>query len=122
MLVLLRYQRYHDLRFSHYYWARSYAMFDLNDSDMLSKVHQYKLDRPDGWCYISVHEITAGKRARVQFIAVPNLAVQQAEKEFFGVGENVENALADCLAKIKTVPIQNLFPRLEEAYRQSPTG
>jgi hypothetical protein len=50
------------------------------------------------------------------------LAVQQAEKEFFGVGESVEQALADCLTKIKTVTIRNLFPHLEEAYRQSPTG
>ena len=93
-------------------------MFDLNPEDMLSKIHQYKLDRPDGWCYISVHEVIASERAKISLIAAPNLSVQQAEKEYFGTGESVEDALAGCLNNIKSVEIKTLFPKLEEAYKQ----
>ncbi len=92
-------------------------MFDLNEKDMLSKIYQYKLDRPDGWCNISVHEIVASENAQVEFIAVPNLVVQQADKEYFGVGDSIENALKDCLGKIKSVEIKTLFPELEQAYK-----
>ena len=93
-------------------------MFDLNPDDMLSKIHQYKLDRPDGWCYISVHEVIASENAKINFIAVPNLAVQQAERQYFGTGDSFESALADCLEKIKSITIKDLFPNLEEAYIQ----
>ena len=92
-------------------------MYDLNEGDMLSRIHQYKLDRPDGWCNISVHEIIASENAKVEFIAVPNLVVQQTDKEYFGVGDSVEAALNDCLAKIKSVEIKTLFPDLQEAYK-----
>jgi len=51
--------------------------------------------------------------------ALKELYKQQSEKEFFGIGESVEEALADCLAKIKSVTIETLFPRLEEAYQQA---
>ena len=95
-------------------------MFDLNETDMLSKIHQYKLDRTDGWCNISVHEVIASEKANVQYIAVPNLIVQQSDKEYFGIGESVEDALANCLAKIKSISIQTLFPDLEEAYGGEP--
>ena len=95
-------------------------MFDLNETDMLSKIHQYKLDRTDGWCNISIHEIVASEKAKVEYIAVPNLVVQQASKEYFGIGESVEDALATCLAKIKSISIQTLFPDLEEAYGGEP--
>lgn len=88
-------------------------MFDLNEKDMLSKIHQYKLDRPDGWCNISVHEIIASENAKVEYIAVPNLVIQQSDKEFFGIGKSVEDAVSACLAKIKSVSIQDLFPSLE---------
>ncbi len=91
-------------------------MFDLNPDDMLSKIHQYKLDRPDGWCYISVHEVIASGKAKISFIAVPNVGVQQAGVEFFGTGNTVDDALTDCLSKIKSVEIKILLPNLEEAY------
>ena len=77
---------------------------------MLSKIHQYKLDRPDGWFYISVHEVLASEKAKINFIAAPNLPEQQAEKEYFGTGDGIEIALADCLSKIKSIEIQTLLP------------
>ena len=91
-------------------------MFDVNETDMLSRIHQYKLDRQDGWCYISVHEVIVSNKAKVDYIAVPNLAVHQADKLYFGVGGSVEEALGACLKKIKSVKIQELFPYLEHAY------
>lgn len=91
-------------------------MYDLNPDDMLSRIHQFKLDRPDGWCYISVHEVIASEKAKIRFIAVPNLAVQQSDNQYFGTGENADEALTDCLKKIKAVTIQTLFPDMETAY------
>lgn len=96
-------------------------MFDLNPEDMLSKIHQYKIDRPDGWCYISVHEVVASEKAKINFIAVPNLGVQQADREYFGIGETLEGALTDCLSKIKLIEITTLFPKLEEEYNRDET-
>jgi hypothetical protein len=92
-------------------------MFNLNKDDMLSKIHQYILIRPDGWCNISVHEIIASEKAQINFIAVPNLVVQDADKQYFGTGNSVENALSDCLNKIKSLSINTLFPNLEESYQ-----
>ena len=91
-------------------------MYDLNPDEMLSRIHQYKLDRPNGWCYVSVHEVIASEKAKIKYIAVPNIALQQAEKQYFGTGESIEEALANCMAIIKTVDINTLFPNLNEAY------
>jgi hypothetical protein len=96
-------------------------MFDLNADDMLSKIHRYKLTRPDDWCYIVVHEVIASEKAKIHFIAVPNLVLQDAEKEYFGTGDSVESALSDCLSKVKSVSITTLFPDLEKSYTQSET-
>ncbi len=92
-------------------------MFDINSDDMLSKIHQYRLTRPDGWCNIVVHEVIASEKAKIHFIAVPNLVVQDADKQYFGTGDSVESALSDCLKKIKSVSIPTLFPDLDEPYK-----
>ena len=97
-------------------------MYDLNADDMLSKIHQYKLNRPDGWCYIAVHEVIASEKAKIGFIAVPNLVVQEAEQQYFGIGDSAESALSDCLIKIKSVSIATLFPNLEESYKKFDTS
>lgn len=96
-------------------------MFDINTDDMLSKIHQYKLTRPDGWCYIIVHEVIASEKAKIRFIAVPNLVVQDAETQYFGTGDSVDSALSDCIGKIKTVSLTTLFPGLEEPHKPAPT-
>lgn len=83
---------------------------------MLSKIHQYKIDRPDGWCYISVHEVVASEKAKIKFIAAPNVGVLQAGTEYFGLGDTIESALTDCLSKIKSVDIHTLLPGLEIVY------
>ena len=91
--------------------------YDINPDDMLSKIHQYKLTRTDGWCYIVVHEVVASEKAKIHFIAVPNLVVQDADKQYFGTGDSVDSALSDCLQKIKSVSITTLFPNLDEPYK-----
>ena len=96
-------------------------MFDINKGDMLSKIHQFKLTRPEGWCYIAVHEVIASEKAKIGFIAVPNLVVQDAEKQYFGIGDSVDSALSDCLNKIKSVSITTLFPDLEKSHKQFDT-
>jgi len=96
-------------------------MFDINTDDMLSKIHQYKLTRPDGWCYISVHEVIASEKAKIAFIAVPNMVVQEAERQYFGTGDSAESALSDCLKKVKSVSITTLFPNIEESYKRFDT-
>jgi hypothetical protein len=92
-------------------------MYDIHSDDMLSKIHQYKLTRPDGWCYIVVHEVIASEKAKISFIAVPNLVVQDADNQYFGTGDSVDGALSDCLKKIKSVGINTLFPNLDEPYQ-----
>jgi len=84
-------------------------MFDINQDEMLSKTHNYRLTRPAGWFDIAVHEIVSSENAKVDFIAVPQFGVRQANKEVFGVGETVEGALADCLTKIKSLDMETLF-------------
>ncbi len=89
-------------------------MFDIKQDEMLSKTHNYRLTRPTGWFDIAVHEIVSSQKAKVDFIAVPQFGVQQADKAFFGVGETIEDALADCLTKIKSADMGTLFPNPEE--------
>ncbi len=84
-------------------------MFDLNDTDILTKVCKYNLIRIDRMIHIDIHERLAGKLAG-NYIAVPNLITVIAGSQYQGVGETEEEALSDCLKKIKDVSIEELFP------------
>jgi len=44
-------------------------------------------------------------------VAVPNLVNIIAKQDYQGVGQTESEALANCLAKIKAVSIEELFPR-----------
>jgi hypothetical protein len=44
-------------------------------------------------------------------VAVPNLVNILSKQDFQGVGQTESEALANCLAKIKAVNIEELFPR-----------
>ena len=59
--------------------------------------------------YIDVHQKIQGNLAD-KFIAVPNLVNIVAKPEHQGAGENEQNALEECLRKIKGLNIENLFP------------
>jgi len=59
--------------------------------------------------YIDVHQKIQGSLAG-KFIAVPNLVNIVAKPEHQGAGEDEQNALEDCLKKIKNLNLEDLFP------------
>jgi len=81
----------------------------LNPTDILTKITRYNLIRNQRLIYIDVHEAVSGKLAG-RFVAVPNLINIIAKQEYQGVGETESAALESCLAKIKDVQIEDLFP------------
>ncbi len=85
----------------------------IDDEEIFARVHKYKIFRSEGNLFIDVYEAMLGKPAH-KFMAVPNLLIQEAKKEYFGVGDSQKEALKDCLKKIKGVPIDTIVP-LEEA-------
>jgi hypothetical protein len=85
-------------------------MHPLNSNDILTKITRYNLIRNQRLIYIDVHEAVHGKLAG-RFVAVPNLINIIAKQEYQGVGETESEALETCLAKIKDVRIEDLFPR-----------
>jgi hypothetical protein len=84
-------------------------MFELNDSDILTRVRRYNLIRQQRMIYIDVHETLAGRLAG-KFVAVPNLVNIVAKQQYQGVGDTETKALEDCLEKIRNVGLMELFP------------
>jgi hypothetical protein len=84
-------------------------MNHLDTNDILTKVTRYNLIREQRMLYIDVHQTLAGQLAG-NFVAVPNLINIVARQEFQGVGNNEAEALEDCLARIKGVAVEALFP------------
>jgi hypothetical protein len=88
-------------------WER--IMQGLNAGDILTRASRYNLIRDSRLVYIDVHEQLFGHLAG-QFVAVPNLVNVVARQEFQGVGKTEQEALTDCLEKIKERQIEELFP------------
>ena len=82
---------------------------DLMENDILTKVFRYNLIRNQRMIYIDVHESLTGNLAG-KFVAVPNLINIIAKQKFQGVGATEGEALENCLAKIKDLNIEDLFP------------
>ena len=80
----------------------------LNDGEIFAKVHKFKLFRKEGNLLIDVYEALIGKPAH-QFIAVPNLVIEESDKKYFGFGDTKGDALKDCLTKIKEISIHDIF-------------
>ena len=76
----------------------------INDEEIFARVHKFKLFRKEGNIFIDLYEAMLGKPAH-KYIAVPNLDLQEADKEYFGVGDSKSEALKDCLKKMKDTPI-----------------
>ena len=85
------------------------TIYDLNETDILTRVTKYNLIRNGRMLHIDVHEALNGLLADA-FVAVPNLISIVAKPEFQGVGETEELALLDCLKKIKNIPLEDLMP------------
>lgn len=84
-------------------------MHPLNPNDILTRITRYNLIRNQRLIYIDVHEAVQGKLA-ARFVAVPNLINIIAKQEYQGVDETEPEALESCLAKIRDVQIEDLFP------------
>jgi hypothetical protein len=83
---------------------------DLIGEGGLARVTYYAISRDGEHFDIRVHEVLTGPN-KGRYIAVPYLVVF-GDFSFYGEGNSGENALEECLAKIKGVPIEEIFPRL----------
>jgi len=82
---------------------------ELHQKDILTKVSKYNLIRNGRMIYIDLHQKIQGNLAG-EFIAVPNLINIVAKPEHQGAGENEQQALEDCLKKIKGLNLEDIFP------------
>lgn len=89
---------------------------DLHIKDILTKVTRYNLIRNGRMIYIDVHQKIQGNLAG-NFIAVPNLVNIVANPDHQGAGNSEQEALEDCLTKIKGANVEDLFPSVKP-----PTG
>ena len=83
----------------------------LNQDDVLSCVHQFELEREgEEWgIFINIRETLVGP-GKGNFIAVPKHIIQECSNtEYVGLGNSVEEALRDCLRRIKGVPFQQII-------------
>jgi len=87
-------------------------MLDLHKDDIFTKVSRFNLIRNGRMLYIDVHQSIQGKLA-ASFIAVPNIVNIIAKPEKQGIGENEQEAIKDCLKKIKGQSIEEIFPKEE---------
>ena len=46
---------------------------------------------------------------RGRFYAVPNLVIRESKEEYIGIGGSLEEALKNCLTKIKGIPIEEII-------------
>ena len=82
----------------------------LNQDDVLSRVHQFELERDEERIFINVREplVNSDKGA---FIAVPSLITQECSNtDYVGLGNSIEEALQDCLKRIKEMPLSQIIP------------
>nr|WP_320193094.1 hypothetical protein [uncultured Desulfobacter sp.] len=86
---------------------------ELNVKDILTRVTRYNLIRNGRMIYIDVHKKIQGNLAG-DYIAVPNLVNIIAESKHQGAGCTEEEALSDCLKKIKGLNLENLFPKVDQ--------
>ncbi len=82
----------------------------LSQDDFLSRMHQFELEREGERMFITVKEILGGP-IKVRFFAIPNFFIQDCiNSEYIGSGDSVEEALKDCLKRIKGVPLLQIIP------------
>ena len=81
----------------------------LKQDDVLSSVHQYELERDEERVFINVREPIGGS-PKGAFIAVPSLISQECNNtDYVGLGDSVEEALRDCLKRIKGLPLHQII-------------
>jgi len=89
----------------------------LGTDEILSRVTEFELTRGgrNGQLIISVHEVLNGPNKN-KFYAVPNDLIHFANEQYTGRGGSVEDALKDCLAKIKGIATGEIIdsPEIEK--------
>ncbi len=85
-------------------------MYELKPEDIFTKVTKYNLIRAGRMLYIDVHESLQGTLAG-KYVAVPNLVSIIATQDYQGAGETEQEALRDCLRKIKDAVFEEIFPQ-----------
>ncbi len=76
-------------------------MYDVNAGDVLCRVDTYELYRSDGTLTIKVQEVLT--ESVYKFRAIPCLQLVESPEQYQGTGGTGEEALNDCLVKIKHV-------------------
>lgn len=92
----------------------------INDDEIFAGIHKFKLFRKEGNLFVDVYESLIGEPAH-KFVAVPNLLVQESDKEYFGFGDTKADAIKDCLKKVKDIPIDTIIPP-ETSSEHDPTS
>ncbi len=83
----------------------------LNQDDVLSSVHQYELERDEERVFINVREPIGGS-TKGSFIAVPSLISKECSNtDYVGLGDSIEEALNDCLKRIKDISLSQVIPQ-----------
>jgi len=81
----------------------------ISEDEIFAGIHKFKLFRKEGNLFIDVYESLIGNPAH-KFIAVPNLLIQESDREYFGFGDTKADAIRDCLRRVKDVPIETIVP------------
>jgi hypothetical protein len=88
-------------------------MYSIKENELLTKVHKYELKRGESEKFrIDVHQVLAGT-IDDKFFAIPNLLFREdreVEPQFIGCGNTEQEALEDCLKKIRDEPLEDLLP------------
>src|SRR4249920_1223042 len=79
----------------------------INTADCFTQVSLYQLLREDGRIFIFVHKILTGA-GKGSFMAHPTHLVGRHKDEYVGTGKSRDEALRDCLARIKGVPTKDM--------------
>ncbi len=81
----------------------------LSQDDVLSRVHQFELERDEERIFINIREPLVNS-VQGAFIAVPSLITQECSNtDYVGLGNSVEEALQDCLKRIKGLPLSQII-------------
>lgn len=80
-------------------------MFDLNDGEFLTEtVREFRLIRRDGAIVIVVDKALVGKHQE-EYSAFPKPCIGIPNPGLVGLGKSSDEALKDCLSKIKPLSI-----------------
>ena len=83
----------------------------LDRGNVLTKVHEYHLQRPDITIRIRVHEIILGSEDKFLALPVDPLGMNSSNLELQIKGDTELKALEELVEKIKDMPKENIFPK-----------